>query len=196
MYVCNITRTDDELDSDILVGKNSMDIKRKIIYYICDFVFINYNISVNEDVLDMYCNIDYFSLSSFLNDVYKIKSKKDLIIQSFPTDKDHCIFLKFFDERIDCFPSIYCFDKKDLNKAKITMSYLVNDELIYYFKNDLKKYDENKLDLKDNDIYSYSYKGIRANITSLYKNGKFLEELLDNYCSLSQLENGKYDFKI
>ena len=89
MYVVDITR-DDDLENDMLIGNDSMSAKSKTINYIMDYVFANYNISLNKDVLDQNLNIDRFSLKQFLNENYKINIKNDLKIQAVPTDKDNC----------------------------------------------------------------------------------------------------------
>ena len=49
MYVVDITR-DDDLENDMLIGNDSMSAKSKTINYIMDYVFANYNISLNKDI--------------------------------------------------------------------------------------------------------------------------------------------------
>lgn len=186
MYVVDITRTNDELDSDMLVGRDSMDAKIKTINYISDFALAHYNISIDRDLLDQSLNIELFSLKDFMKNNYNIVPDKDLIIQATSTDKDHCLFVKFFNEKLDDFPTIYMLNKNELNKAYNIMSYLVNDELITQNKDDLSIYENNKLDFNKN-IDSYSYAGIKCNIVSLYNGGLFLEELLNNACSLKDI---------
>ena len=107
MYVVDITR-DDDLENDMLIGNDSMSAKSKTINYIMNYVFANYNINLNKDVLDQNLNIDRFSLKQFLNDNYKININNDLKIQSIPTDKEHCLFLKAINNQDD-FPSLYTF---------------------------------------------------------------------------------------
>jgi len=186
MYVVDITRTNDELDSDMLVGRDSMDAKIKTINYISDFALAHYNISIDRDLLDQCLNIDLFSLKDFMKNNYNIIPTKDLIIQATPTDKDHCLFVKFFNEKIDDFPTIYMLNKNDLDKARNIMTYIVNDELITQNKNDLSIYEKNKLNF-NNNIDSYTYAGVKCNIVSLYNGGMFLEELLNNACSLKDI---------
>lgn len=50
MYAVNITRTNDEINFDMLIGKNSMDAKSKVMKYIFDFVLVNYNYFVDNDI--------------------------------------------------------------------------------------------------------------------------------------------------
>lgn len=193
MYVIDITRTKDELDSDMLVGKDSMDAKRKTMNYISNFVFANYNINIDKDLLDESLNIDLFSLKDFMITNYNLVPDKNLIIQAKSTDKDHCLFVKFFDEDVDEYPTLYILNKKDEKKAKTIMAYIVNDELINKYKDNLSIYKENKIQFYSN-IDSYSFRGIKCNVVSLYnKNGLFLEELLNNYCSLNHLNDGNLE---
>ena len=187
MYVVDITRTNDELDSDMLVGRDSMDAKSKTINYISDFALAHYNISIDRNLLDQSLNIELFSLKDFMKNNYNVVLDKDLIIQATPTDKDHCLFVKFFNEKLDAFPTIYMLNKDELNKAHNIMSYLVNDELITQNKDDLSIYEKNKLDFNNKNIDSYSYAGVKCNIVSLYNGGLFLEELLNNACSLKDI---------
>ena len=187
MYVVDITRTKDELDSDMLVGRDSMDAKSKTINYISDFALAHYNISIDRDLLDQNLNIELFSLKNFMKNNYNIVPDKDLIIQATPTDKDHCLFVKFFNEKLDDFPTIYMLNKNDLDTARNIMAYIVNDELITQNKDDLSIYEKNKLDFNNKNIDSYSYAGVKCNIISLYNGGLFLEELLNNACSLKDI---------
>ena len=60
MYVVDITRINDKVSSDLLLGKNSMDAKRKTIDYIQAFVLAHYNICLEDDVIDQNLNIDSF----------------------------------------------------------------------------------------------------------------------------------------
>ncbi len=186
MYVVNITRKSN--DNDVLCGNDSMDAKSKTINYIMDYALANYNLFINRDLLDQNLDTSLFSFKSFLRKNYSISTNDDLIIQGVHTDKNHCIFVKFFNERIDDFPTIYTVGKHDLNKARNIMAYIVNDELIKKFPDDLDSFEKNRVSFNDKNIYSYSYEGVNCNIISLYKNGLFLEELLNNNCSLNQLE--------
>ena len=58
MYVVDITREDNS--TDMLVGNDSMSAKSKTINYVMDYVFANYNINLNKDVLDQNLNLDRF----------------------------------------------------------------------------------------------------------------------------------------
>ena len=186
MYVVDITR-DDDLENDMLIGNDSMSAKSKTINYVMDYVFANYNINLNKDVLDQNLNIDRFSLKQFLNDNYKINIKNDLKIQAVPTDKDHCLFLKSINIQDD-FPSLYTFSNKNKKQAQAYMKYLINDALINKYQDDISEYDRLRVDY-NKSIESFSDSYIKCEIISLYKGGLFLEELLNNACSYKQIKN-------
>lgn len=186
MYVVDITR-DDDLENDMLIGNDSMSAKSKTINYIMDYVFANYNINLNKDVLDQNLNIDRFSLKQFLNDNYKINIKNDLKIQAVPTDKDNCLFLKSINSQDD-FPSLYTFSNKNKKQAQAYMKYLINDALINKYQDDISEYDRLRVDY-NKSIESFSDSYIKCEIISLYKGGLFLEELLNNACSYKQIKN-------
>ena len=186
MYVVDITR-DDDLENDMLIGNDSMSAKSKTINYVMDYVFANYNINLNKDVLDQNLNIDRFSLKQFLNDNYKINIKNDLKIQAVPTDKDHCLFLKSINSQDD-FPSLYTFSNKNKKQAQAYMKYLINDALINKYQDDISEYDRLRVDY-NKSIESFSDSYIKCEIISLYKGGLFLEELLNNACSYKQIKN-------
>ena len=186
MYVVDITR-DDDLENDMLIGNDSMSAKSKTINYIMNYVFANYNINLNKDVLDQNLNIDRFSLKQFLNDNYKININNDLKIQSIPTDKEHCLFLKAINNQDD-FPSLYTFSNKNKKQAQAYMKYLINDALINKYQDDISEYDRLRVDY-NKSIESFSDSDIKCEIISLYKGGLFLEELLNNACSYKQIKN-------
>lgn len=186
MYVVDITR-DDDLENDMLIGNDSMSAKSKTINYIMNYVFANYNINLNKDVLDQNLNTDRFSLKQFLNDNYKINIKNDLKIQAVPTDKDHCLFLKNFSSQED-FPSLYTFSNKNKKQAQAYMKYLINDALINKYQDNISEYDRLRVDY-NKSIESFSDSYIKCEIISLYKGGLFLEELLNNACSYKQIKN-------
>ncbi len=186
MYVIDITR-DDDLENDMLIGNDSMSAKSKTINYVMDYVFANYNINLNKDVLDQNLNIDRFSLKQFLNDNYKINIKNDLKIQAVPTDKDNCLFLKSINSQDD-FPSLYTFSNKNKKQAQAYMKYLINDALINKYQDDISEYDRLRVDY-NKSIESFSDSYIKCEIISLYKGGLFLEELLNNACSYKQIKN-------
>lgn len=186
MYVVDITR-DDDLENDMLIGNDSMSAKSKTINYIMDYVFANYNINLNKDVLDQNLNIDRFSLKQFLNDNYKININNDLKIQSIPTDKEHCLFLKAINNQDD-FPSLYTFSNKNKKQAQAYMKYLINDTLINKYQDDISEYDRLRVDY-NKSIESFSDSYIKCEIIPLYKGGLFLEELLNNACSYKQIKN-------
>lgn len=188
MYVVDITRINDKIGSDLLLGKNSMDAKRKTIDYIQAFALAHYNICLEDDVIDQNLNIDSFSLNHLLETNYAISIADDLLIQSFITDKDNCLFIKCYDETKEDFPIFGIFNKNEEIKANNFIIYLINDLLIKKFNDNLLKYDNIKLNF-GNDISNYnqfSIKGIKEN---LYKDSKLLEELLSNDISLNNLKN-------
>lgn len=186
MYVVDITR-DDDLENDMLIGNNSMSAKSKTINYVMDYVFANYNINLNKDVLDQNLNIDRFSLKQFLNDNYKINIKNDLKVQAVHTDKEHCLFLKSVSSQDD-FPSLYTFSNKNKQQAQAYMKYLINDALINKYQDNISEYDRLRVDYnKSIELFSDSY--IKCEIISLDKDSLFLEELLNNACSYKQIKN-------
>ena len=186
MYVVDITR-DDDLENDMLIGNNSMSAKSKTINYVMDYVFANYNINLNKDVLDQNLNIDRFSLKQFLNDNYKINIKNDLKVQAVHTDKEHCLFLKSVSSQDD-FPSLYTFSNKNKQQAQAYMKYLINDALINKYQDNISEYDRLRVDYnKSIELFSDSY--IKCEIISLNKDSLFLEELLTNACSYKQIKN-------
>ena len=67
MYVVDITR--DRFVTDVIVGYNSMGAKRKTINYIKQYALTNYNIILDEDVLDMNLNI----IALKMKKIYKYK---------------------------------------------------------------------------------------------------------------------------
>lgn len=193
MYVIDITRCQEEQPNDLLVGKNSMDAKRKIMSYLSNYVLANYNIHLDEDILDQNLNIELFHLKDFLRNHYSILVDKDLIIQSTITNKENCLFVKIYNENRNSFPIIYNLRKDRMKDAKILMCYLINDELIIKNENNIEQYEKEKLiysSLKEN---KFTLDNINCEIISLYQNGMFLDELLDSDYSLNQI---KYNLDI
>lgn len=189
MYVVDITRTNDEIFTDIIVGKNSMDTKKKIMNYIIDFMTASYNICIDYDLLDQSLNIELFSLNDFMMNNYNICLDKNLIIQSMPTDKDHCLIVKYFNELVDETPIIYLLNKNQSSLANSILTYHINDDLIDRYQDDLSTYEK----IKDSkDINSFPQENKKSEIISLYNGGLFLEELLNNACSLKQLNNKNF----
>ena len=196
MYVVDITREDNS--TDMLVGNDSMSAKSKTINYVMDYVFANYNINLNKDVLDQNLNLDRFSLQQFLNDNYNLKLDHDLKIQAIPTSKDHCLFLKYMDNNTD-FPLLYSFDNKDIKKARALMTFLVNDSLINKYQDNLEEYDRLRIDYDHSKQLLGRYmpqENINTEIVNLYNGGMFLEELLNNHFSMRQLQEESMNKKI
>lgn len=192
MYIIDITRGDERDYNDMMVGRDSMDAKSKTINYIMDYVLANCNICLDKDILDQNLNMKEFSLREFLKNNYSINIKQDLLIQSIPTDKNHCLFVKHFDRNIDSMPSIYVFNKNEEKQARSTLVYLVNDSLIKKYEDNLEQYDKNKLDINKNNVLSHSSKDINCEIVSLYNGGLFLEELLNNATTLYELKHKNF----
>lgn len=188
MYVIDITR--DNTFTDMLCGNNSMDAKNKTLDYVIDYALANYDILIKKELLDQYLNHDSFSLNKFLNENYSMSVEKDLIIQSVITDKDNCLFVKYIDEKSDV-PTLYAFNKKDKDVAHTILTFLVNDGLIDKYKDDLSEYDKRKLSYNQRNMgYTNFNANIKSEIISLYDyNGMFLEELLNNACSLNQVKS-------
>ena len=196
MYVVDITREDNS--TDMLVGNDSMSAKSKTLNYVMDYVFANYNINLNKDVLDQNLNLDRFSLQQFLNDNYNLKLDHDLKIQAIPTSKDHCLFLKYMDNNTD-FPLLYSFDNKDIKKARALMTFLVNDSLINKYQDNLEEYDRLRIDYDHSKQLLGRYmpkENINTEIVNLYNGGMFLEELLNNHFSMRQLQEESMNKKI
>ncbi len=186
MYVVDITRGFD--NNDMLVGNDSMDAKAKTINYVMDYVMVNYNLSIDRSVLDQNLDMNEFSLNQFLKENYSIMVDKNLLVQSIPVDKKHCLFLKYSDDKTT-FPVIYSFHKKEIKYAQNVLKFLVNDALINKYQDNLSEYE--KLRIKDSHSViniTYPKLNISCNIVSLYSGGLFLEELLNNSFSLNQLQ--------
>lgn len=173
MYVVDITRTDkNSFETDMLVGKFSMDAKLKTINYICDYALVNYNINIEKEDLDYYLNLDFFSLKQFLINHSGIEINNDLIIQSLKTDKDNCLFVKKYSLLDDDFPIIYVFNNNDIKKANQVKKFLINDFLISEQSNvDLINYfDKLNSDYKNSSLYCDIYYPEKQNIFSSCKN--------------------------
>lgn len=190
MYVIDVTR--DFNDTDILCGNDSMDAKAKTINYIMEYTLANCNISLDRNILDQNLDISHFSLKQFLNEYYSTGIDRDLLIQSIPVDKNHCLFLKYMDDKTD-FPVFYSFHKKEMKYAQGVMRFLVNDTLIDKYKDNLSEYERLKM-REDTTVLDtfYPHENIKCRIVSLYKGGLFLEELLNNSGSLNQLKEENY----
>lgn len=193
MYVIDITR--DSNKTDMLCGNNSMDAKNKTLNYIIDYTMANHNIYIDKDLLDQNLNIESFSLNKFLNDYYSINIENDLLIQSVITNKDNCLFVKFRDDKTNI-PVLYSLNKNDDNIARNILTYLINDSLIEKYENNISKYDKEKLDYNSKELkINYEKNNIKGEVISLYNykgKGLFLEELLNNACSLNQVKNKEY----
>ena len=65
MQVVNITRVDNNtFESDILVGKYSMDAKTKTLNYIYDYALANCNLDIDKELLDSNLDMNMFSLKN------------------------------------------------------------------------------------------------------------------------------------
>ncbi len=114
---------------------------------------------------------------------------QDLLIQSIPTDKNHCLFVKHFDRNVDAMPSLYIFNKKEEKKAMSTLSYLMNESLINKYEDNLDLYEQKKFDVKHPTTLKHNSKDINCEIVSLYNGGLFLEELLNNATTLYEVKH-------
>ena len=85
-------------------------------------------------------------------------------------------------------PILFNFNKNDLNKAYSYMQFLINDSLIDQLQNNLQIYDDIKL-VNNKCTNKFNKYNINSEIISLYKNGIFLDELLNSNLSLNQLNN-------
>ena len=101
------------------------------------------------------------------------------------------MFVKQYNKDIDEYPTIYQFNKDEIKKAKTYMAFLINDSLINMLNNNnrLNEYEDRKLDLNSFEKMSYSYNNSNFEMNTLYNGGLFLEELLNNTCSLKQLKD-------
>lgn len=190
MYVIDITR--DYGTTDMLCGNNSMDAKNKTLNYIIDYALANYNVDIDKNDLDQSLDLKSFSLKEFMKDNYSISVDNDLKIQSIVTDKDNCLFVKYQDETTDI-PLLYTFNKKQMNVASNVLTFLVNDGLIQKYKDNISEYERMKLDYDRKTLSASNYTAdIKCDIVSLYNHkGLFLEELLNNACSLNQINSNK-----
>lgn len=197
MYVVDITRINKEnFETDLIVGKNSMNTKMKIINYIHDYTLANYNINIEKEDLDYGLNLDLFSLKKFLIENNNSIIENDLIIQSIRTDKNNCLFVKKYSPR-DEYPIVYILNKNDVENAKKIMTFLINDSLINSLanKNQLDNYDELKQDYNKNSLSYFVNGNEKVEIVSLYKDNLLIEQLLNNNISLNQV-NLKSGIKI
>ena len=183
MYVVDITR--DKYKTDLLCAKDSIEAKRKILKYVIDYAYAN-NLYIEKEKLDQNLDINLFSLKTFLTYYNNVSINNDLIIQSIVTDKDHCLFLKYVDEKNDI-PFFYKFKNDEIDIAKSFMKFLVNDSLIDIYQDDLDKYEKLKLALND-ESNSISRSNIKSEIISLYDYDLLLNEMLNNDSSLNQLK--------
>lgn len=183
MYVVDITRKGNE--TDMICGIDSMEAKRKTINYIIDYAFANYNINIDKDVLDENLNMELFCLKDFLKQNYHKEIDEDLIVQSFPINKDFCLFVKHIDRNIDTIPLIYAIKKDNPKLAEAIKEFLINDSLIKKYENNLHLYEQLKeIEKRDN---KFVHENISSEIISFYNKEMFMEELLNNSYSLLQL---------
>lgn len=196
MFVVDITR--DNATTDMLCGNDSMDAKNKTLNYIINYAFANHNILIDKKLLDLYLNIDSFSLNNFLKENYSTSIDNDLLVQSIVTDKDNCIFVKYMDDNTNM-PLLYSFNKNNIDTACNYLVFLANDGLINKYQDDLSEYEKRKLDYNNKNMGITNYDAnIKGEVISLYNNkGLFLEELLTNAWSLNELKMiNNYNVKI
>lgn len=190
MYIVDITRDDCDNLNDILVGKDSMDAKRKTINYISDFILANFNLCVNKDTIDQNLNMEGFSLKEFMINQFFRNIKKELLIQYFPTSTNYCLYIKRFDKNKNSFPTLYFFHKDEIRMARHINDFFINDYLIINhndtlnaFKKRIRKYTNLT---KDAFFISNNFS---CGILSLYDNTITIDKLLNSNYSLNQLKN-------
>ncbi len=193
MYVVDITRCGNIDENDMLFGNNSMDAKTKVIDYIINYALANCNINIDKNILDQNLDMNSFSLKEFMKSNYKIIIDKDLLIQSLYTNKDRCLFIKFFNKNKDAMPSIYALEKNEEQKASVLLSFLVNDALIDKYQDNIAEYEKYKSKEK---IYKYLSNDLKGDIISLYKKEVVLDELLNNNSSLNSIYPNLGDISI
>lgn len=194
MYIVDITRENEFTTSDLLLTSNSTNAKIKTLKYISEYVLANYNIAVDIALLDYNLNMNCFSLKEFLKENYSISINGDLLIQSFYVDKDHCLFVKHFDKTKNSMPQIFAFNKNQQKHAQSTLAFLVNDSLLSKYENNLSLYEKKKYDVINPKLINYNSKEFNSEIISLYKEGKFMEELLDSDISFHNLRHSMSSF--
>lgn len=184
MYIVDITRGKKFSKNDMLLGKDSMDAKRKCLNYIIDYAFANLNLYIDRELLDNNFHNDTFSLKNFLSNCYKTYVDDDVLLRMIPNDKEHCLFVKSYNNKKENEPTLFAFTKDQEKNARGLLSFLVNDYLIDMYKNNLEEYENNKI---SESAIGYSSPIMNCEIISLYKKGKFMEELLETDYSLEQI---------
>lgn len=189
MYLIDITREIDN-KNDLMFGKKLDDSINKIISYIYDYCLANCGISINKGDLKNNINFKHFSLKEFMLNNYSYYLKDDLIIQTIPTDKDRNIVVKYYNKNSNELPSIYLFKQNEVKLAKGLMAYMINEELINKFSNEnnFKEYEKNKKDINNYNEMTFTNGN---NKFEIYNGGLFMEELLNNVCSLNQIQQDK-----
>lgn len=190
MYIVDITRDDYDNFNDILLGKDSMDAKRKAINYISDFILANFNLYVSKDIIDQNLNMEGFSLKEFMKNHFSRNIKKELLIQYFPTSANYCLYIKRFDKNKNSFPTLYFFHKDEIRMARHINDFFINDYLIVNHNdtlNALKKRIRKYATLTKDAFFITN--DFNCGILSLYDNAITIEKLLNNNYSLNQLKN-------
>ena len=167
MYVVDSTRCGNIDENDMLFGNNSMDAKTKVIDYIINYALANCNINIDKNILDQNLDMNSFSLKEFMKSNYKIIIDKDLLIQSLYTNKDRCLFIKFFNKNKDAMPSIYALEKNEEQKASVLLSFLVNDALIDKYQDNIAEYEKLLYGTKENEFY-INRQNTDGTLTSLF----------------------------
>lgn len=192
MYVVDITRVNKKnFESDMLVGNLTTDTKIKTINYIKNYAFANLQIDIDSELLDKELNMDLFFLKPFIKNNYGIDINDDIIVQSLSANKNNCVFLKLFNYEKDSYPYIYQFSKDKIDSANHYMAYLINDSLINSLSENgkLNEYESKKIDLNSFNKAFYRYDDSCFEIVSLYENGNFIEDLLNDSVSYNQIKS-------
>lgn len=155
--------------------------------YINDYTLANYNISLNKEKLYSELLNNQFSLKKHIEQNFNKTITNDLKIQVFDSNKNDCIFLKFFDYNTNEFPIIYMYQKDEINIVKEHFKFLYNDNLIQtlLLNNQLNLYDELKIAKLSSPTTDIVFKKDNYEITNLSKSN-LIETLLKNEFSLKQ----------
>lgn len=187
MYVIDITRGG--TDDDLMLGKDSMDAKRKTIDYIIDYVFANCCIYLDRDVLDQNLDMTGFSLKKFMKHYYQIKLNEDLKIVSFPTEKDKLLLIKVYNLKKTPFPYFHAFPSMCKILARDMNRFLINDYLILKYKDNLEEFEKRISTKNPKEINYFIDENFICGIIDLekYKTLGIIDLLLNKDCTARDL---------
>lgn len=188
MFIVDFTRIDDEIDFDLIAGKDGGEARNRAIDYIMDYAFANDGIYLDKRTLDANFEPNDFSYKAYMKNIYDIDVSTDLITGSFYSDYDYMVFLKYIDINSVKDNRFYILHNDLEESAPHILTLLINDRLVEKYADDLDTYEELKLNTKSKTD-SFQMDGIKASVISLYNGGLFLEELLNNAVSYKQLKD-------